>query len=124
MRSSLEPLIDSLFEEDEFFAQDFEENGLNRVLFIRKLGIHVEASARLERWVSVLYLILLSLWLVQLKVIAVAIWFNPLRPNNDVSQTSHCNIKGVSVSEVMRIENMITQVQCYWYFNSLSPLLL
>ena len=21
--------------------------------------------------------------------------FNPLRPNNDVSQTSHCNIKGV-----------------------------
>ena len=38
---------------------------------------------------------------------------NPLRPNNDVSQTSHCNIKGVSVSEVMRIENMITQVQFY-----------
>ena len=36
---------------------------------------------------------------------------NPLRPNNDVSQTSHCNIKGVSVSQVMRIENMITQVQ-------------
>ena len=34
-------------------------------------------------------------------------------PNNDVSQTSHWNIKGVSVSEVMRIENMITQVQCY-----------
>ena len=38
-------------------------------------------------------------------------FFNPLMPNNDVSQTSHCNIKGVSVSEVMRIENMITQVQ-------------
>ena len=38
---------------------------------------------------------------------------NPLRPNNDVSQTSHCNIKGVSVREVMRIENMINQVQCY-----------
>ena len=36
-----------------------------------------------------------------------------LRPNNDVSQTSHCNIKSVSLSEVMRIENMITQVQCY-----------
>ena len=49
---------------------------------------------------------------------------NPLRPNNDVSQTSHCNIKGVSVSEIMRIENMITQVQFYWYFNSFSPLLL
>ena len=38
---------------------------------------------------------------------------NPLRPNNDASQTSHCNIKGVSVSEVMRSENMITQVQFY-----------
>ena len=38
---------------------------------------------------------------------------NPLRPNNDPSQTSHCNIKALSVSEVMRIENMITQVQVY-----------
>ena len=24
---------------------------------------------------------------------------NPLRPNNDLTQTSHCNIKGLSVSE-------------------------
>ena len=47
---------------------------------------------------------------------------NPLRPNNDLSQTSHCNIKGLSASEVMRIENMITQVQVHWYFNSFSPL--
>ena len=39
--------------------------------------------------------------------------FNSLRPNNDASQTSHCNIRGLSVSEVMRIENMITQVQLY-----------
>ena len=38
---------------------------------------------------------------------------NPLRPNSDLSQTSLCNIKGLSVSEVMRIENMITQVQFY-----------
>ena len=38
---------------------------------------------------------------------------DPLRPNNDESQTSHCNIKGVSVGEVMRIENMITQVKFY-----------
>ena len=38
---------------------------------------------------------------------------NPLRPNNDLSQTSHCNIKGVSVSEVMRIENKITPVKFY-----------
>ena len=38
---------------------------------------------------------------------------NPLRPNNDVSQTSHCNIKGLSVSEVKRIEIMITQVKFY-----------
>ena len=52
------------------------------------------------------------------------ILFNPLRPNSDLSQTSHCNIKGLSVSDVMRIENMITQVQFYRYFNSFSPLLL
>ena len=39
--------------------------------------------------------------------------FNPLRPNSDLSQTSHCNIKGLSVSEVMRTENMITQVKFY-----------
>ena len=38
---------------------------------------------------------------------------NPLRPNNDLSQTSPCNIKGLSVSEVMRIENMITQMKFY-----------
>ena len=38
---------------------------------------------------------------------------NPLRPNSDLSQTSHCNIKGLLVWEVMRIENMITQVKCY-----------
>ena len=38
--------------------------------------------------------------------------FNPLRPNSDQSQTSHCNLKGLSVSDVMRIEN-ITQVKFY-----------
>ena len=35
------------------------------------------------------------------------IGFNPLRPNNDLSQTSHCNIKDVSVSEVMIMITMI-----------------
>ena len=39
--------------------------------------------------------------------------FNPLRPNSDPSQTSHCNMNGLSVREVMRIENMITQVKFY-----------
>ena len=39
--------------------------------------------------------------------------FNPLRPNSDLNQTSHCNIKGLSVYEVMRIESMITQVKFY-----------
>ena len=39
--------------------------------------------------------------------------FNPIRPNSDLSQTSHCNIKGFSVREVMRPENMITQVKFY-----------
>ena len=45
--------------------------------------------------------------------LALGMYFNPLGPNNDLTQTSHCNIKGLSVSEVMRIENMITQVQFY-----------
>ena len=39
--------------------------------------------------------------------------FNPLRPNSDLSQTSHFNIKGLSVSEVTRIQNMSTQVKFY-----------
>ena len=59
-----------------------------------------------------------------LSTIVMIIWkpgFNPSRPNSDLSQTSHCNIKGLSVSEVKRIENMITQVKFYWYFNSFSP---
>ena len=43
----------------------------------------------------------------------IDIMLNPLRPNSDLSQTSHCNIKGLSASEVMRIENMITQIQVY-----------
>ena len=38
---------------------------------------------------------------------------NPSRPNSDPSQTSHCNIKGLSVSEVMGIKHMITRVQFY-----------
>ena len=33
--------------------------------------------------------------------------------SSDLSQTSHCNIKGLSVSEVMRTENMINQVKLY-----------
>ena len=36
---------------------------------------------------------------------------HPLRPNSDLSQTSHCNNKGLSVRKVMRIENMIIQVK-------------
>ena len=38
---------------------------------------------------------------------------NSLRANSDLSQTSHCNIKGLSVSELMRIENVITKVKPY-----------
>ena len=40
-------------------------------------------------------------------------YVNPLRANSDLSQTSHYNIKSLSVSEVMRIENMITSVKFY-----------
>ena len=40
-------------------------------------------------------------------------FFNLSRPNSDLSQISHCNNKGLSVSEVMRTENMITQDKFY-----------
>ena len=46
---------------------------------------------------------------------------NPLRPNNDLSQTSPCNIKGLSVTEVLRIENMITQIKILLIFEQLLP---
>ena len=36
---------------------------------------------------------------------------SPLSPSSDLSQISPCNIKGLSVMEVMRTENMITQVK-------------
>ena len=38
---------------------------------------------------------------------------NALRTNSDLSQTSHCNIKGLSVSEVWRILDTIAQVKFY-----------
>ena len=31
---------------------------------------------------------------------------NPLRPNNDLSQTSHCNIKGLSASDAEKFINV------------------
>ena len=34
---------------------------------------------------------------------------NPLSPNSDQHQISHCNINAHSNTEVMRIEDMITQ---------------
>ena len=34
-------------------------------------------------------------------------------PNSDLSQTSHCNTKVLSVSDVVRIENMTTQIKLY-----------
>ena len=40
-------------------------------------------------------------------------FLNPLPPNSDLSQLSHCNINshGLLVNEVTRIENMITLVK-------------
>ena len=57
----------------------------------------------------------LTLWsiLIIYAILHVDIFFNPLRPNSDLSQTSHRNIKGLSVSEVMGIKNMITRVKFY-----------
>ena len=49
------------------------------------------------------------IWALSCNILSI----NPLRSNSDMSQTSHCNIKGLSVREVMRIENMITQVKFF-----------
>ena len=79
---------------------------------------------------TVNFLSLSSLYLFQgepkinIQKINLPFTINPLRPNSDLSQTSHCNIKGLSVREVMRIENMIPQVKFYWYLNSFSQLLI
>ena len=40
----------------------------------------------------------------------IVILFNPLRPKSDVNEIDHCNIKGLSVREIMII-NMISQVK-------------
>ena len=37
--------------------------------------------------------------------------FNLLSPNSDPSQSSYCSINGLLVREVMRIENMVSQVK-------------
>ena len=44
----------------------------------------------------------------ELHIIIVTL-FNPLRPESDLNQISHCNIKGLLVREIMRIENMTSQ---------------
>ena len=41
----------------------------------------------------------------------IIILFNPLRPKSDLNEIYHSNIKGLSVREIMRIENMISQVK-------------
>ena len=48
--------------------------------------------------------LIMSYFLAQNAVSVSYVWVNPLRLNSDLSQFSHCNIKSLSVSEVMRIE--------------------
>ena len=40
----------------------------------------------------------------------MVILFSPLRPKSDLNQISHCNIKGLTVTEITR-ENMISEVK-------------
>ena len=49
----------------------------------------------IDRWFSHSYGV--NGWL---QILEYSFTFNPLRPNSDLSQTSNCNIKGLSVSEV------------------------
>ena len=41
----------------------------------------------------------------------MVILFNPLRPKSDLKDIYHCNVKGLSVREIMRIENLISEVK-------------
>ena len=50
-------------------------------------------------------------FLLSMQLNAPVLRVNPLSPKGDLSKISHCSIKGLSVSELMRIENMITQVK-------------
>ena len=47
--------------------------------------------------------------------------FNPLSPNSDRHQISPCAINAYSTSEVMRIKDMITQVNFLDILQSFSP---
>ena len=47
---------------------------------------------------------------------AHAVLLGGLSPNYDPSQISHCNIKGLLVREIMRTENMTTQVRILLIF--------
>ena len=53
----------------------------------------------------------------------IVILFNPLRLKSDLNNIYHCNIKGLSVREIMRIENMISKVKLCRYLKRFSPLL-
>ena len=55
-----------------------------------------------------------SKWLdIGLVLFFACLWTSTSSRSTDLSETSHCNIKGLSVREVLRIENMITQVKFY-----------
>ena len=41
----------------------------------------------------------------------IVILFNPLRPKSDLNEIYHCNVKGLSVREIMRIENLNSEVK-------------
>ena len=66
-----------------------------------------KVSGHIVIYVRTLYFISMNLFIRKPSCSGVVLL---LSPNIDPSQISHCNIKGLSVREFMRIENMITQV--------------
>ena len=54
-----------------------------------------------------------NVWKHKRRICNLILGLKGLRPKSDRSETSHCNVKGLSVSEVMRIENLIAQVELY-----------
>ena len=78
-----------------------------------KTGSHFVSQPMLNGWIMLYTSELANQKALKVLLTCVVFTINPLRPNSDPSQTSLCNIKGLLVREVMRIKNMITQVQFY-----------
>ena len=55
---------------------------------------------------------------------AVEAWVNPLSPNSDQHQISSFDINAQLSAQVLRIKEIITRDELFWYLNNFSQLAL